>query len=45
MFCKMFFFLHKFISREFFTLPEGFKLNKILITARTPTEIKQNLLQ
>ena len=33
------FFLHKFISKQFFILP-----TKILNNARTPTEIKQNQL-
>ena len=43
MFCEMFFFLHKFMSRKFFILPEVF-YTKDLNTAHTPTKMKQNLL-
>ena len=43
MFVK-YFFLHKFISRQFFVLLEVFYTSKNLNTARNPTEMKQNLL-
>ena len=43
-FFKCFFFLHKFISGQFFILPEVSYTSKNFNTARTPTELKQNLL-
>ena len=43
-FAKCYFFLHKFISRQLFILPKIFAPTKVLHTACTPTELKQNLL-
>ena len=43
-FVKYSFFLHKFISRQLFILPKIFVPTKVLHTACTPTEPKQNLL-
>ena len=43
-FCKIFFYLHKIISRQFFILPVVFILTKNFNTAHTHTEVKPNLL-